>query len=282
MVKKVCLMSTSHMNISKMIIPAAGIGSRFLPITKSIPKEMLPLSNKPAIEHIVQEAAEAGLSDVSIILSPDKTVIIDYFARNHHLERILAEQNKMHYLEELNRLIDRLNFQYFIQNKPMGLANALLHVQPAIEKDEFFAVALPDDIIFGTPPEIARLVDVAQRHKVMVIAVQQVPKDQISAYGIMAPKREIEPGCYEIASLVEKPSIDQAPSNLAIVGRYVFCQELFTFIPQTAAPSGEILLPDTINLMIDQGFSVYALEITGQRFDTGTPAGWLSCVQQGY
>lgn len=269
------------MNISKIIIPAAGIGSRFLPITKSIPKEMLPLSNKPAIEHIVQEAVDAGLKDILIILSPDKTVIINYFSHNHHLEKILAEQNKSHYLDDLNKLIDTANFQYFIQNRPLGLANALLHAQASIDQNEFFAVALPDDIIFGQTPEIARLIKVAQETGGMVIGVQEVAQHLIPSYGIVAPKKQISQSCFEIQSLIEKPTIAAAPSSLAIVGRYVFAQALFKYIPQTAAPSGEILLPDTINLMIQNGFPVYAVKIEGKRFDTGTPAGWREFVLNG-
>lgn len=265
--------------ISKIIIPAAGIGSRFLPITKSIPKEMLPLSNKPAIEHIVQEAIDANLKDIMIILSADKTMIIDYFSPSPHLEKILAEQNKSDYLDSINNIIAQANFQYFIQNKPLGLANALLHAQPAIEKDEFFAISLPDDIIFGQHPEIGNLARLAEEKKAMVIAVQEVPQDQISSYGIMAPKAQISDNCFEIKHLVEKPSAQDAPSNLAIVGRYVFHSSLFDFIPKTPAPSGEILLPDTINLIIDSGIPVYALKISGNRFDTGTPQGWLEFIK---
>lgn len=267
------------MKISKIIIPAAGIGSRFLPITKSIPKEMLPLSNKPAIQYVVQEAVDAHISDIIIVLSPEKKAILDYFTRNHHLEKLLADQHKIDYLQELNQLIDTVNFQYFTQYNPKGLADALLHAQTTIDKDEFFAVSLPDDIIFGQQPEIGKLMQVAQQHKSMIIAVQQVPQDKISSYGIIKPKQQISEDCYEIASLVEKPAIDQAPSNLAIVGRYVFHYDLFKYIPKTSAPGGEILLPDTINLMIQEGYKVYAVEIQGQRFDTGTPAGWLSCIQ---
>lgn len=269
------------MNISKIIIPAAGIGSRFLPITKSIPKEMLPLSNKPAIEYIVQEAVDAGICEILIVLSPDKTVIIDYFSYNHHLEKILAEQNKFHYLADLNKLLDVATFQYFIQNKPLGLANALLHAQASIDQNEFFAVALPDDIIFGATPEITHLIKVAQETGGMVIGVQEVQQHLISSYGVVAPKRQISESCFEIRSLVEKPSVFEAPSNLAIVGRYVFKQDLFLYIPQTAAPRGEILLPDTINLMIQNGYPVYAVKIQGKRFDTGTPAGWREFVLNG-
>jgi UTP--glucose-1-phosphate uridylyltransferase len=265
--------------INKLIIPAAGIGSRFLPITKSIPKEMLPLSNKPAIQYIVQEGMDAGIDNTLIILSPDKGIIIDYFSYNHHLEQILAEQNKSHYLDELNKLIAHTKFQYFIQNRPQGVANALLHTQPAILADEYFALAYPDDIIFGQTPEIANLMAMAQKHQAMIIAVMEVPLEQISAYGVVAPKSKINNDLFEIEYLVEKPKKQNAPSNLAIVGRFILHSSVLAAIPTTPPNAqGEILLPDTINLMLAQGHKVLAYKIQGQRFDTGTPAGWLDFI----
>jgi len=267
--------------INKLIIPAAGIGSRFLPITKSIPKEMLPLSNKPCIEYIVQEGIDSGLNNMLIILSPDKSIIIDYFSYNHHLQQVLQEQNKSSYLDEFNKLMSQATFQYFIQNKPQGVANALLHAQPAFQKNEFFAMSYPDDIIFGDSPEIGNLIKIAQEHNAMVIGVMEVPLEKISAYGVIAPKRQIADDLFEIESLVEKPTAQDAPSNLAIVGRFVLHSDLFTYIPQTTPNAqGEILLPDTIKLMIQKGFKVLAYKIKGKRFDTGTPKGWLDFIVQ--
>lgn len=265
--------------ITKLIIPAAGIGSRFLPITKSIPKEMLPLSNKPAIEYIVQEGADAGIENMLIILSPDKNIIIDYFSYNHHLEQVLKEQNKSHYLTKLNNLIAKTKFQYFIQNKPQGVANALLHAQPAILTDEYFALSYPDDIIFGPNPEIGNLVKMAENHQAMIIGVIEVPLDKISAYGVIAPKSKINIDLFEIDYLVEKPKKEDAPSNLAIVGRFILHHSLFAHISLTPPNAqGEILLPDTINLMIRKGYKVLAYKIQGERFDTGTPTGWIDFV----
>ena len=268
--------------ISKLIIPAAGIGSRFLPITKSIPKEMLPLSNKPAIQYIVQEALDAGISNMLIVLSPEKTVILDYFACNHHLDKVLEEQGKTKYMESLYKILEQAQFQYFIQNKPKGLANALLHAEAAIDKDEFFAVSLPDDIIFGSSPEIQHLKEIAERESATVIAVQEVPEDQISSYGIVGIKNQISEHVYTISNLVEKPPINQAPSNLAIVGRYVFSQKLFKYIQNTpVSPThGEVLLPETINLMIQNGEKVLAYKIQGTRYDIGTPEGWIRYISQ--
>lgn len=269
-------------SITKIIIPAAGIGSRFLPITKSVPKEMLPLSNKPAIQYIVQEALDAQISNMLIVLSPEKTVIRDYFSCNHHLDQVLAEEGKTKYMASLHAILKQAQFHYFIQNQPRGLANALLHAQAAIEKDEFFAVSLPDDIIFGMTPEIQHLKTIAERESATVIAVQEVPDDQISCYGIAAIENQISPNVYTISSLVEKPRLDQAPSNLAIVGRYIFSHQLFSYIQQTPVSPvhGEVLLPETINLMIKNGEKVLACKIQGTRYDIGTPEGWIKYIIQ--
>ena len=267
------------MKISKLIIPAAGIGSRFLPFTKSIPKEMLPLSNKPAIEYIVQEAFDAQLLKIGIILSPEKNVIKEYFEENTHLNKILEEKNQLFRVASINTLIEHIDFSYYYQYSPAGLADALMQAQSFINPHEFFAVALPDDIIFGKTPEILNLIHIAQSMGGMVIGVQEVPVEQISAYGVIAIQQQISDDCYQISSLVEKPKSQDAPSNLAIVGRYVFHHDLFNFIPQTPLTSStEILLPETINLMIQNGYPVFAYKIKGQRFDTGTPQGWLNYI----
>ncbi len=267
------------MNISKLIIPAAGIGSRFLPITKSIPKEMLPLSNKPAIEYIAQEAFDANINNVGIILSPEKNVIKEYFEQNTHLDKILAEKNQLFRVESINNLIKNINFSYYYQYKPAGVADALMQAKDLIAPGEFFAVSFPDDIIFGKTPEILNLIHIAQLTGGMVIAVQEVPIEQISAYGVISIEKQISQDCYKISSLVEKPKSQDAPSNLAIVGRYIYHHDLFNFIPQTPLGAGmEIVLPETINIMIQHGYPVFAYKIQGQRFDTGTPQGWMNYI----
>jgi len=268
------------MNIKKLIIPAAGIGSRFLPITKTIPKEMLPIGNKPAIEYIVQEASDAHIKNIEIILSPEKTSIKDYFQENKKLNQILTEKNELYRIKSIQTIIENINISFSYQSKPAGLADALMHAQNFIEHDQYFAVALPDDLIFGTSPELEHLILIAQKMSGMVIAVQEIPLESIGAYGVVVIDKKINDRCYAIQSMVEKPSPKDAPSNLAIVGRYIFHKDLFTYIPKTPlSKSGEILLPDTINLMIKQGYPVFAYIIQGQRFDTGTPQGWLHCLQ---
>ncbi|MGZ6251379.1 MAG: UTP--glucose-1-phosphate uridylyltransferase [Candidatus Chromulinivorax sp.] len=267
------------MNINKIIIPAAGIGSRFLPITKSIPKEMLPLSNKPCIEYIVQEAFDAGITNIAMILSPEKNLIKEYFEQNTHLDKILAEKDQLFRVESINKLIQNLTFNYFYQYQPAGVADALLQAKNFIQPDEHFAVAYPDDIIFGKNPEIANLINIANKMQGMVIAVQKVPVEKISAYGVISITQQINERCWQVASIIEKPKTQDAPSNLAIVGRYIYHHDILNFIPQTPKYHNcEVLLTDTINLMIQHGYPVFAYEIEGTRFDTGTPQGWLEYI----
>lgn len=271
------------MTIHKLIIPAAGLGTRFLPITKSIPKEMLPIANKPAIEYVVQEGYDAGITDIQIVLSPEKKSISDYFTHNQILETTLAEKQQINRLDKLNKLIDHVNFSYSYQHKPAGLADALWQSRHFIADTTYFAVALPDDIIFGNDPELQNLIKTAQDHKGMVIAVQTVPDEMVSSYGIVSIAKKIDPEIYAISSLIEKPSKESAPSNLAIVGRYIFHHDIFDFIKKTPLhKQGEILLPETINLMIEHNYPVFAYLIKGKRFDTGTPAGWAQCVAEHY
>ncbi len=267
------------MNISKILIPAAGMGTRFLPITKSIPKEMLPLGNKPAIEYITQEAIDANLSQIGIILSPEKRIIQDYFTPNKVLEERLSGHTIVKQLDSINAIIKQSHFSYFYQHNPAGLADALLQAQDFINNDEYFAVALPDDIITGPTPEIAHLINVALQEKCMVIAVQEVLQEQTSSYGIVKINQKIDDTNFTIDYLIEKPDPKEAPSNLAIVGRYVFHKDLFSYIPKTSYTK-EILLPETINLMISHGYKVIATKIQGKRFDTGTPAGWKNFIMQ--
>jgi UTP--glucose-1-phosphate uridylyltransferase len=191
----------------------------------------------------------------------------------------LAEKNQLYRVASINTLIECVDFSYYYQYNPAGLADALMQAQTFINPNEFFAVALPDDIILGQTPEILNLIHIARSMGGMVIAVQEVPIEQISAYGVIAIEKQISHDCYQISSLVEKPKPQDAPSNLAIVGRYVFHHDLFNFIPETPlTASTEILLPDTINLMIKSGYPVFAYKIQGQRFDTGTPQGWLNYI----
>ncbi len=265
--------------ITKLIIPAAGLGTRFLPITKTIPKEMLPVGNKPALQYIVQEGLTAGINSVNIIISPQKNCIIDYFSYNPALTDFLANHNKGYLLEEINQIIAQVNFQYSIQDKPLGVANALLKIENFIQKDEFFAMAYPDDIIVGRNSELDNLVKISQKYKALVFALIQIPKEKISCYGVIAPGKQIDENLFELTDFVEKPAPDTAPSDLAIVGRFILHHDLFAYIKQIQ-PKGEteIIWFDAIKMMIQQGYKVLGYKIEGKRFDTGIPQGWIECV----
>lgn len=265
--------------ITKLIIPAAGLGTRFLPITKSIPKEMLPLGNKPALQHIVQEALDAGIQNINMIIASHKTSIIDYFSYDPALAHLLEQHNKKHLLEEIDKIIDQANFQYSIQDKPLGVANALLKIENFINSGEYFTMAYPDDIILGKNSEIDNLVKIAQEHKAMVFGLVQIPKEKISSYGVIAPGKQISDDLFEITDFVEKPKFHEAPSDLAIVGRFVLHHDIFTYIKELPERNNqEIIWFDAIKQMIQKGYKVLGFKIQGQRFDTGTPQGWIDCI----
>lgn len=267
------------MKITKLIIPAAGLGTRFLPITKSIPKEMLPLGNKPALQYIVQEAIDAGIRHINTIISPQKSSIIDYFSYNSALTNLLKEQNKDHLLSEINEIIDQVDFQYSIQDKPMGVANALLKIENFINPGEFFAMAYPDDIILGQKSEISNLIHVAQEHKAIVFGLIQIPREKISSYGVITPGKIINNDLIEIIDFVEKPKPEEAPSDLAIVGRFILHHDIFAHIKELPEKNNqEIIWFDAIKAMIQKGYKVLGFKIQGQRFDTGVPQGWVDCV----
>jgi UTP--glucose-1-phosphate uridylyltransferase len=267
--------------ITKIIIPAAGLGTRFLPITKSIPKEMLPLDNKPALHHVVQEAVDAGINQVNIIISPSKESIINYFAKDAHLENILASHNKSHLLADLAHIVSSTNFQYSIQDTPRGVGHALLTVQNFISSGEFFAMSYPDDIIVGQRSELANLIQVAQEHTAIIFALTEIPKEKISSYGVITPGKMIDNNIIEIKDFAEKPTPENAPSNLAIVGRFILHHDLFKYLQKlTYTTNQETIWFDAIKMMIKDGYKVVGFKIQGQRFDTGTPQGWAECVAQ--
>jgi UTP--glucose-1-phosphate uridylyltransferase len=257
----------------KLLIPAAGLGTRFLPITAAIPKEMLPIGNRPALELILEEAYKNNIAEIGMIISPAKEMIKNY-CTGALFEPFLPIYKKR--LEDSQFLLQAMQFSFFYQYQPTGLANALLQAQEYINQDPWFAVALPDDIIEAT--DLANMLQISQEQQATVIAVQEVALEDVEKYGIVTIKKQINANTFQISSCIEKPKKELAPSCLAIVGRYIFSSKLFSYIPQTPAPLGEILLPDTVNLMIKNQEKVLAYKLSGSRFDIGTPAGWHSYI----
>lgn len=264
------------MNITHVVIPAAGFGTRFLPITKSVPKEMLPLLNRPALEYTVQEARESGISHCCIVINKEKTLIPHYFSHDEKLEKTLESHKKLSLLSDLNSLIDSTKFSYVIQPEMRGLGHAISLTRETVENN-FFAVMLPDDIIFHTDPGIGQLIAMAQRMNASIVAVVEVPREEISAYGCIKVRKTINDSLAEIEDVIEKPKPEEAFSNLAIIGRYVFSPAIFDALsvikPHT---NGEIQLTDAITHLAKTGHRILAYKIKGNRFDLGRPHGWLA------
>lgn len=268
------------MNITKVIIPAAGLGTRFLPITKSLPKEMLPLMNKPALQYIVQEALDSGANDFYMVVSETKDAIKHYFSPDPALHAHLAHHNKLYFTQELDAIIKQATFSYPLQKVMRGLGDAILMAKPYIKEHEFFGVMLPDDLMFCAPeemPALKQLIEVAQKEQATVIAVMEVPMKDISAYGSIKIKSHLSDDIVEVEDIIEKPKPHEAFSNLAIVGRYVFSHHIFNAIEQTPpAPNGEVQLTDAMVYLARNGHKVLAYKLKGTRFDTGRPEGWLA------
>ncbi len=268
-----CIAQGITMNVTKVIIPAAGFGTRFFPITKSVPKELLPLGNTPALQKVIEEGVAAGIHDFYIITNKEKHAIEHYFSPHNLFESLTHHQKRG--LESINNLIANAHFHYLNQPHMLGLGHAVLMAKKEINH-EYFGVILPDDIIFHEQPGIGQLMVIAQKYNATVVAVTEVPHDQISAYGSIKPGKQITPDIIEITDIIEKPAPEKAFSNLGIIGRYIFTPAIFDAIEAIApAATGEIQLTDAITYLAQKGQRVLAYKIKGARFDIGRPAGWL-------
>ena len=263
------------MNVTKAIIPAAGFGTRFLPATKAIPKEMLPLLEKPAAQYIVEEALKSGIKNFTFVTSQHKKALEDHFDTLGDLDQYLESKGKVHALGNLPKLCEGASFTYVRQGEPRGLGHAIWMARHQIG-NEPVAIMLPDDIILGPNPAMAQLLKVAAQERASVIAVQEVPLDQVPNYGVISIRKQLTPSLFHVRDLVEKPSMSDAPSNLAVVGRYVLSPKIAQALEEASPGSnGEIELTDAISKLALSGEKVYALKISGQRFDIGQPLGWL-------
>lgn len=266
------------MEIVKAVIPAAGMGSRFLPFTKAVPKELLPLINKPAIHHVVDEAIASAVSSLIFITSRGKNAIEDYFDAAPELEALLKESGKTELLAGINRLMKHGHFTFIRQPEPHGLGHAVLMAQQSIGK-EYFTVMLPDDLIMSETPALSQLIRVARQERASVIAVQEVPREMVSQYGIIGIRKTITPNLFHVGSLVEKPAAKDAPSNLAIVGRYVLSHKIFASLEEVSTYTpGELQLTDGIAHMLHNNERVFAYKVHGRRYDLGNPIGWVNAI----
>ena len=261
--------------VTKAIIPAGGLGTRFLPATKTTPKEMLPLLDKPAIQYIIEEGLQSNIQTFIVVTGKNKSVIEDHFDPYPELENHLKAKKKEYLLEGVNKIINTANFIYLRQKEPLGLGHAIWSTKHVIGK-EHIAIFLPDDIIISQTPCMAQLIQIATQEKCNVVAVQEVPLENVSNYGVIGIRKQFSPNLFQVKELIEKPSISDAPSNLAIVGRYVLSSNIFNTLGELRiGTGGEIQLTDAIQRLLLSGEKVFAYKINGTRYDIGNPLGLL-------
>ncbi|WP_096156584.1 UTP--glucose-1-phosphate uridylyltransferase GalU [Bacillus sp. FJAT-45066] len=264
------------MQVKKAIIPAAGLGTRFLPATKAQPKEMLPIVDKPTIQYIVEEAVQSGIEDIIIVSGRGKRAIEDHFDKSYELEETLAKKNKFEALQEVQEIAKLANIHYIRQGEPLGLGHAIWCARKFIG-NEPFAVMLGDDIVNSVDkPCLRQMIEVYNRYHSSVVGVQGVADEDVSKYGIINPKgNEIEPSVINVDSLVEKPKLEDAPSNFAIMGRYILRPEIFDILENLPpGAGGEIQLTDAINVL-NKEQAVLAYQFEGTRYDVGDKFGFI-------
>jgi len=263
--------------IRKAIIPAAGLGTRFLPATKAQPKEMLPIVDKPAIQYIVEEAIESGVEDIIIVTGKHKRAIEDHFDKSVELELLLEEKGNRELLDLVKRLSNLADIHYIRQKQPLGLGHAVYCARKFIG-DEPFAVLLGDDIIQSRKPTLKSMIEIYEEKRTSVICAMEVPHEDVERYGIIAPERELGQGVIAIGDLVEKPHPDQAPSNLAVIGRYIIEPDIFGLL-ERAKPGkgGEIQLTDALH-ELNRKKRMVAYRLEGTRYDVGDKFGYLKAT----
>ena len=264
--------------IRKAVFPAAGLGTRFLPATKAQPKEMLPLVDKPIIQYVVEEAVAAGLTDIIIVTGRGKNAIEDHFDIAHELERQLEQRGKHELLKQVRSISNLINVCYVRQGEQLGLGHAVLMAKDLVG-DEPFAVMLGDDVIDAEVPCMKQMIDVFEKDASPIIALERVPRERISSYGVIDGKAVGDDDrVYEIRDLVEKPPAEKAPSDLAIIGRYVLTPDVFQLIEETAPDKGgEIQLTNALRALKDRR-KLYGLRFSGKRHDAGDKLGFLKAT----
>ncbi len=260
--------------VRKVIIPVAGWGTSSLPATKNIPKEMLPIYNKPVIQYVVEEAIKSGIKDVIFVTNRDKSVIEDHFDYNLQLEGVLERAGKLDKLKAIRDVAEMVNIMSVRQKKQLGLGHAILCARELVG-DNPFAVMVGDDLMFGGVPGIGQLIEVAMAEKMPVVGVMEVPWEKVHKYGIINGE-EVSPGVYRVKDMVEKPKREDAPSRLAIVGRYVLTPDIFEYLEKIQpGQGGEIQLTDAMNMLAKER-GMMAVRMSGMRFDAGDWAEYLT------
>ena len=264
------------MKITKAVIPAAGLGTRFLPATKAVPKEMLPIVDTPTLQYIIEEAAKSGIEDILIITGRGKRSIEDHFDKSYELETELARTGKTEWLESLEAISSLANIHYVRQKQALGLGHAILCAKSFVG-NEPFAVLLGDDIVHAETPCLKQMIDVDEKYEASVLGVQEVHPSDVSKYGII-DGIPVEAGVNRVQNMVEKPKAEEAPSNIAVLGRYIITPEIFTLLENTRpGAGGEIQLTDAL-CALAQKEPVYAYTFQGKRYDVGSKIGFLQAT----
>lgn len=260
----------------KAVIPAAGLGTRFLPLTKTSPKEMLPLVDKPAIHYVVEEAIQAGIEDILIITGRGKRAIEDYFDKSFELEYFLEKKGDNKKLQEIQNISEMADIHYIRQKEPRGLGHAILCARKHVD-GEPFAVLLGDDVIVSKVPCIQQLINQFKKYKSTILAVEHLPQSVLHRYGVIRYSSHKD-SLYEVLDLIEKPALGKAPSDLATIGRYILSPKIFDCLIKTSpGHNDEIQLTDALNILRTHE-SIYAYEFRGKRYDLGNKMGWLKTL----
>ena len=264
------------MKVKKAIIPAAGLGTRFLPATKAQPKEMLPIVDKPTIQYIIEEAIASGIEEILIITGRNKKCIEDHFDKSVELEMELEKNGKEELLEIVRDISDMVDIHYIRQKEPKGLGHAILCAKTFVG-NEPFAVLLGDDVVYSEKPCLKQLIECFDEYKTSILGVQTVPRNDVSKYGIVDGKH-IEDRVYKVKNLVEKPNVEESPSDVAILGRYIITPQIFDILKNTKpGKGGEIQLTDALKELVSQE-AMYAFNFEGRRYDVGDKLGFLQAT----
>lgn len=264
------------MKVTKAVIPAAGLGTRVLPATKAQPKEMLTIVDKPSLQYIIEELVEAGIQDIIIVTGRNKNSIEDHFDFSYELEHTLKKDGKIELLNKVDSISSMANICYVRQNHPLGLGHAILKAKPFVG-DEPFVIALGDDIVYNEEKPVAKqLIENYEKYGSSIVGCQEVRQEDVSKYGIVKPSKKLDDKTVEMEDFIEKPSLEEAPSKLACLGRYLLTPKIFDYLENTKpGKGGEIQLTDAILDMLKNGEKVVAYEFDGKRYDIGNKFGLL-------
>jgi len=268
---------SKELEIKKAIIPVAGLGTRFLPLSKSLPKEFFPLVDKPIIQYIIEEVKKSGIKEVVFIVSPRQKMILEHFKKDSALEKFLTKRKKDAILKEFKEFEDMfsdISFSFAVQKKPLGDGHALLQAAAKV-KGQPVAVSFGDDIVDSSVPAISQLINIFKTCNTTVVALKQVPEDRVPAYGV-ADVEKIAHNLYKIKKIIEKPDPSQIPSNLVIVGKYVLTPDVFSYLKKaTPSKRGEIILAEVFDKMLSEGKTIYGCELKGEWLECGDKLKWL-------